>query len=129
MASPVTWFEIIGKDPVKLQKFYSDVFGWKLTPPDPRMGNYSLLEDGGKGIRGGVGGTLGDGSEGGPEVLAKGRVTIYIEVADPQAYLDKVSRAGGKVLMPVTEITEGTTIALFADPGGNITGLLKAVAA
>ncbi len=33
MSNPVTWFEIIGKDAIKLQKFYGDVFGWKLGPP------------------------------------------------------------------------------------------------
>jgi len=44
MANPVMWFEIIGKDSVGLQKFYRDVFGWKLTPPVKEMGNYSMLE-------------------------------------------------------------------------------------
>jgi len=71
--NPVTWFEIIGKDPIKLQKFYGDLFGWKLSEPMPDMGNYSIAT----------------------------------------------------TLMPVTDVTEGVTIALFADPEGNITGLMK----
>src|SRR5437867_4049596 len=105
MANPVTWFEIIGTDAIKLQKFYGDVFDWKLTAPVAEMGNYSMLEDHGKGIGGGIGEAMG-----GPS-----RVTVYVEVDDPQAYLDKVSRAGGKTLMPVTKITDDTTIAMFAD--------------
>ena len=36
MPNPVTWFEIIGKDAQGLQKFYRDVFGWKMTPPGPK---------------------------------------------------------------------------------------------
>ncbi len=115
MSNPVTWFEIIGNDAIKLQEFYADVFGWKLSPPAAEMGNYSYLDSEGRGIGGGIG-------EGGGE---PSRVTIYVEVDDPQAYLDKVNRAGGKTVMPVTNVTEGVTIAMFADPEGHITGLLK----
>ena len=115
MANPVTWFEIIGNDAIKLQKFYGEVFGWKLTPPEPSMGNYSMLQEGGKGIMGGIGEAMG-----GPS-----RVTVYIEVDDPQAYLNKVTQSGGQTLMPVTQITPDTTIAMFADPEGHTVGLLK----
>lgn len=115
MSNPVTWFEIIGTDAIKLQKFYGDVFGWKLSPPVPEMGNYSMLDNEGRGIGGGIGEAMG-----GPS-----RVTVYIEVDDPQAYLDKVTRAGGQTLMPVTPVTEGVTIAMFADPEGHTIGLLK----
>ena len=117
MSNPVAWFEIIGRDAIKLQKFYADVFNWKLTPPAPEMGNYSMLDDENRGI--GIGGGIGQGMEG------DSRVTIYIEVDDPQAYLDKVTGAGGKMLMPVTEVTDGVTIAMFADPEGHVIGLLK----
>ncbi len=40
MANPVTWFEIIGEDAVGLQKFYKEIFDWKLSPPAPEMGMY-----------------------------------------------------------------------------------------
>lgn len=122
MANPVTWFEIIGTDAIKLQKFYSDVFNWNLTPPVPELGNYSMLDDNNKGS--GIGGGIGQGGDedgGGP------RVTIYIEVDDPQAYLEKVTQAGGKTLMPTTKVTEGVTIAMFADPEGHVMGLLQSV--
>ena len=117
MSNPVAWFEIIGRDAIKLQKFYADVFNWKLTPPAPELGNYSMLDDANRGT--GIGGGIGQGVEG------DSRVTIYIEVDDPQAYLDKVTGAGGKMLMPVTEVTDGVTIAMFADPEGHVIGLLK----
>lgn len=113
MTNPVKHFEIMGKDALALQKFYTDVFGWKLSPPKPEMGNYSLFDNEGKGIGGGIG--EGD-----------ARVTVYIEVDDPQAYLDKAVGAGGREMMEVTQITPDTTIALFTDPQGNLTGLLKA---
>lgn len=112
MANPVVHFEIIGEDAIGLQGFYASVFGWKLSPPDPELGNYSMIDHRGQGIAGGIG--EGD-----------ARVTVYIEVDDPQEYLDRVAHAGGKTLMEVTPVTDETTIAMFADPAGNITGLLK----
>ena len=116
MPNPITWFELIGTDPIKLQKFYKDVFNWKLgVPAGPEMGNYSMLDNEKKGIGGGVGGAM-DG---------KPRVTIYIEVDSPKAYLTKATKAGAKVIMPETTVMEGVTIAMFTDPAGNIMGLLK----
>lgn len=113
MTNPVKHFEIMGKDAIALQRFYADVFGWKLAPPIKEMGNYSLFDHEGQGIGGGIG--EGD-----------ARVTVYIEVDDPQAYLDRAVKAGAKMLMEVTQITPDTTIAMFADPQDNMTGLLKA---
>jgi uncharacterized protein len=116
MANPVTWFEIIGKDSARLQKFYRDVFNWKMAAPVAEMGNYSLLEGFQPGIGGGIGGTDQDQS----------RVSVYIEVDDPQKYLDKAVANGARMMMPVTTVTPTTTIAIFSDPAGNATGILKA---
>ena len=116
MPNPVTWFEIIGRDSERLQKFYRDVFRWKLAPPIKEMGNYSMLGDFQPGIGGGIGGSEEDQS----------RVSIYIEVDDPQKYLDKAVANGAEVMMPVATITPTTTIAIFRDPAGNTTGILKA---
>ena len=115
MANPVTWFEIMGKDSVGLQRFYRETFGWKLTPPIKEMGNYSMFERGTAGT--GIAGGMGEGDA---------RVSIYIEVADPQEYVDKAVRGGATLQMPVTTITPGTTIAMLADPAGNTFGILKA---
>jgi len=56
------------------------------------------------------------------------RVTVYAEVDDLQAYLDKAARLDGTVMMPVTEIPGVVTMTLFSDPDSNITGLLKSAA-
>lgn len=111
MTNPVAHFEIMGKDAIGLQAFYAGVFDWKVSPPMPEMGNYSLVDPEGDGVGGGIG-------EGDP------RVTLYIQVADLAAYLERVTAAGGQVLMPPTAVTETLTIALFADPAGNTIGLL-----
>jgi uncharacterized protein len=112
MANPVMWFEIMGKDSAGLQRFYREVFAWKLTPPVKEMGNYSMLERPDTGIGGGIG--EGD-----------ARVSVYIEAADPQRFVDKAVAAGATVLMPVTQITPTTTIAMLMDPAGNTFGVMK----
>jgi predicted enzyme related to lactoylglutathione lyase len=43
---------------------------------------------------------------------------------DPQAALDKIEGAGGKTVVPVTEM-EMVTFAMFTDPEGHLVGLYK----
>jgi predicted enzyme related to lactoylglutathione lyase len=111
MTNPIAHFEIMGKDAIALQAFYAAAFDWELSPPMPEMGNYSLYDPEGEGVGGGIG-------EGDP------RVTVYIQVADLQTHLERVTAAGGQVLMPPAAVTETLTIALFADPAGNTVGML-----
>jgi uncharacterized protein len=115
MAAPVTWFEIISRNSVALGDFYAKTFGWKLEP-FPGESPYSVVETGGdNAIRGGIG-----------EADGPNRIIVYIEVDDPQAYLDRVEKGGGKVVVPVTTIPEVVTYAHFADPEGNVVGIVKA---
>jgi hypothetical protein len=51
---------------------------------------------------------------------------VYIEVDDPQRYMDRATKAGATMIMPVTQITPDTTIGMFRDPAGNVNGILKA---
>jgi len=116
MANPVVHFEIMGPDAPALQGFYRDLFGWEIQNV-PEM-NYGLVNPPGEGP--GIGGGIGS-SQDGPSF-----VTVYVQVDDPQAYLDRVEQAGGATVMPVTEIPDMVTFALFRDPQGNIVGLVKA---
>ena len=114
MANPVTWFEVTGKDGKKLQDFYTGVFGWKIDANNPM--NYGMVDNAGQGIGGGI--SAGDGG--------RNQVTFYVEVDDPQAYLNKVEAKGGKTVMPVTEIPGMVIFAQSADPEGNVVGITKA---
>src|SRR5258708_1350281 len=93
MANPVVHFEITGKDGKKLQQFYGQLFSWEVDANNPM--DYGMVSAGGEhGIGGGISKAMG----------GDGGVTIYVEVDDPQAYLDKAVSMGGKVIMPVTQI-------------------------
>lgn len=115
MPNPVVHFEIVGKDGKKLQDFYANLFGWKIDANNEF--NYGMVDTDtpGTGIRGGIGPTM-DGNA---------RTTVYAQVSDLQASLDKAVSLGGKVIMPITEIPGAVTMAMIADPEGNTFGLIR----
>jgi hypothetical protein len=46
-------------------------------------------------------------------------------VDDLQGYLDKAEQSGGRTVVPVTEIPNMVTFAQFADPEGNVVGIVE----
>jgi len=113
MGNPVAWFEVVGKDGKKLQDFYGGLFGWKIDANNPM--NYGMTDASETGIGGGIGGSQ-DGST---------QLTFYVAVDDLQAALDKAGTLGGKTVMDPMDVPGGPTIAMFADPEGNVVGLMK----
>ena len=110
MGQPVVHFEIGCRDRGKTAAFFSQLFGWKTQEAGPA----TMIDTGG---RGGING----------HITALGHephhyVTVYIQVDDVQAYLNKAQQLGGKTLVPPVEIPTGT-FAWFADPEGNTIGL------
>ena len=86
--------------------------GWEVDSDNPMQ--YGMVEAQGEGIGGGV--TAAD---------APG-VTIYVQVDDLQAVLDQVAALGGKTVQEITSIPGMVTMATFADPAGNVVGLVAA---
>lgn len=111
MANKVVHVEVVGKDGPALQKFYSDVLGWQFETDNP--GGYGMYRQGE--LTGGVGAA----ENGQPP-----RVTFYVHSDDPNGTLAKVTKAGGRVLLPLTTVAPDTTIALFADPEGHVIGIM-----
>lgn len=122
MAAPVVHFEILGKDGLKLQKFYGELFGWKIQNM-AEMGNYGLSDTGPNGDKVGTGSI--NGGVGGTQPGAPNCVTVYIQVKDINAHLKKIEAMGGKTAMPRTEIPNVVTFAQFTDPEGNLVGLVE----
>lgn len=115
-AQPVVWFEVVGKDGPALQRFYSSLFGWEVSDAGDGSG-YGLVGANPPGIGGGIGSS----QDGGP-----GHVSVYVEVDDPNAYLARAEKLGGRTVVPPTEIPQfNLTFAMFADPEGHLIGLSK----
>jgi len=93
-------------------KFYSQLFGWKITPV-PEM-NYTLFEP-----EAGPGGgftMIG-------ETTKIGYVLIYVDSDDIETDLKKAEKLGAKVLVPKSEIAETGWFGVFSDPTGNMIDL------
>ena len=114
MGAPVVHFEVIGKDTAKLQKFYGDIFNWEIDANNPI--NYGIIKSQKEGS---IGGGIGPSQDG------TSYATFYIEVDDPQTYLDKIEKMGGKTVVPTTTVPGMVTFAMFHDPEGNLVGLVK----
>ncbi|MFN2614985.1 MAG: VOC family protein, partial [Actinomycetota bacterium] len=107
MTNPVVHFEIMGGDPAAQQKFYADLLGWRVEASGPEMGFYGVVDtQGGEGINGGIG----VGPEGSPSYT-----TIYVAVEDMKTTLEKAEELGAKVIVPITEIPNIVTFAMFLD--------------
>lgn len=113
----VSWFEVLGPDPDALLSFYTELFGWQAHRSDSGDFVYHEIDTGsGKGIAGGIGGS----PDGQPHV------NVYAKVDDLQKYLERAESLGGKTIVPPMDVSEGTAIAQFADPQGNVFGLYRA---
>jgi predicted enzyme related to lactoylglutathione lyase len=116
MSHPIVHFEIGGPDRVALQGFYADLFGWEIK--DMPEANYGMVSTGVQGgIEGGISGTTPEGPS--------HWVTLYIQVEDLQAHLDRVETLGGRTLVPPTPIPGEGAFAWFSDPQGNTIGLFS----
>ena len=112
MGRPVVHFEIGCRDRARTGDFYAKLFGWQVTAAGPA----SNVDTGSpKGIQGHI---TSLGHE--PEHY----IAFYVDVEDVQAALDKAVELGGKKIVGPIPIPTGT-FAWFADPDGNVVGLLK----
>ncbi|MFI7063628.1 VOC family protein [Kribbella sp. NPDC050124] len=114
MTNPVIHFEIGGRDLGRMTSFYGQLFGWRLRPAGP---DYTLVaaDDSGPGIGGGLMQTRG-------EMTAY--VSVYVAVDDLKAMLDRAAELGAKTVVEPTEIPGVGAFAMFADPDGNVVGLM-----
>ncbi len=114
MGAAVVHFEITARDTKRAEDFYGTLFDWKIDSNNPLK--YGLVSTG---LTFGIGGGIGPTNEGSAPLT-----TFYVQVEDVRGYLDKAVRLGGRVVVPETVVPGMVTFAQFADPEGNIIGLL-----
>ncbi len=118
----VVHFHLPVNDMERAHKFYSDIFGWKITkiPKHPQYQMVETVETGEDDIPlepGAINGSL-YGRES-PEDYPE----ITIEVSSIDTYLKKIQKSGGKTVTPKTAIGDMGSYAEFTDPEGNVMGL------
>jgi predicted enzyme related to lactoylglutathione lyase len=112
MLGEIVHFEIIGNDQNRLEGFYKDIFQWEITPV---MDGYSLVKPS-RGINGGIG----------ARGIFQHSVTFYIHVPNIEETFAAVESNGGKRAFGPFPIPDGSQIAGFTDPEGNLIGLVQA---
>ncbi len=122
MNNAISWFEIPATDLQRAQTFYESIFGIQLIPMD--MENIKMrmfpLDD----MMTQVGGALVDSDGFHKPSLTEGPLIYLNGNPDVQQVLDKVESAGGKVMVPKTQISpEYGFMAVFVDTEGNRIGL------
>jgi predicted enzyme related to lactoylglutathione lyase len=122
MKSAISWFEIPATDLARATKFYETIFNVSLIPmdtPNIKMRMFPV-ED----MMTDIGGAVVD-SGGFHKPSATDGPLIYLNGnPDVQKVLDKVEAAGGKIVVPKTEISpEYGFMAVFIDTEGNRIGL------
>ncbi|HET7243926.1 MAG TPA: VOC family protein [Streptosporangiaceae bacterium] len=125
--APVTWFEVMGSDAARTQRFYADLFGWTLD--GSAFPGYATVDTGtGRGIQGGLGG--GEESR---------WATIYAKVADVDQAFGHAEKLGGSRIadpgVPALKAAaraalygstgDGMQTGAFRDPAGNVFGIFS----
>ena len=116
MGCPVVHWEFWSEDPKKVSDFYAKVFDWNVRHI-PEM-DYHLVETGGEG---GINGGIMKPQEG----PWPAKLTIYIDVDDLDAACEKITAAGGTVVVEPMQVPGVGAMALFEDPDGRVMGLWK----
>ncbi len=113
--NPVVHVEVLGADAPRLQSFYRELFGWKPTLNAQGYGYVAVAPTAGASLTGGVG----------PSAQRQPLVVFYVKVDDVTATMKKAESLGGKILVPPTDVPGGVTFGRFADPEGNVIGVVR----
>jgi predicted enzyme related to lactoylglutathione lyase len=111
----VIHFELFAEEPVRIGRFYREVFGWQLDRWDGPAAYWQIRTGEGEGIDGG----LAVKREGMPGVVTT------LEVASVDEVVARVLRQGGAVVRPKRSVRGVGYLAYCRDPGGNVFGLLQ----
>ena len=126
MDHTIVHFEIPADNVEELSKFYSKLFDWKIIHSPVEGMDYWVIQtvptdDKGMLQRPGVNGGMFPKQ---PEQKGLNPVN-YIIVENMDQYIEKVTKLGGKILMPKQQVPTVGYIALATDPEGNQFGLLQ----
>ncbi len=122
MKHAISWFEIPSTNIDRAQKFYESIFNISMHPMDMEKLKMRLfpIDD----MMEGIGGALVDSGGFHKPSLTDGPLLYLNGNPDVQQVLDRVEAAGGKIMVPKTQISpEHGFMAVFADTEGNRIGL------
>jgi predicted enzyme related to lactoylglutathione lyase len=111
------WIDLMAHDMEAAKRFYSQLFGWEMTPTDENM-HYSNAMQGGEMIAG-IGGMP-------PDMKSQGVPPMWNSYAwtDDAAKVEAAARENGaKIIAPTMQVAEYGSMMCFMDPGGAPVGV------
>jgi predicted enzyme related to lactoylglutathione lyase len=119
------WIEIPCSDVQRAKTFYSTVFDFQFrhNTPDYPSDSFAMFITKNPSIMGALLKAKGEGSE--THSPGLGGVKVYLRVEDVQEALERVVKAGGKVVQEMFQEGNHTQLAQYADTEGNVGGILK----
>ena len=124
---PVVHFEMPFDDQKRLSSFYKSVFGWKMQGTGEEMGNYVLASTTETGLQGRPktpGAINGGFFPKKPDWPAQ-YPSVVIGVGDIKKAMQKIAKAGGKVLGEPMDIPGVGRYVSFTDTEGNRVSVLQ----
>jgi uncharacterized protein len=109
MANPVMHWQILTKQPQKLEEFYSALFGWKISAENPL--GYRIVDTN---CKEGIGGGLWPIAENEGHSM----VQLFVRVSDVEAHARKAEKLGGHIVIPRQVLPGGDEMAVAVDPDG-----------
>ncbi len=108
------WYELMTPDADAAKAFYDKVVGWQIGEPVAEFQGYRMIGRSGGGSAGGVLPLTDEMQQHGAHPTWLG----YVGVDDTDAAVASIEQAGGKALLPPTDIPNVGRIAMVADPQG-----------
>jgi predicted enzyme related to lactoylglutathione lyase len=110
-----SWVELASPDTDASAAFYGELMGWSATEPGPpETGGYRMFQKNGQNVAG----LMGKMQPEQPTAWA-----TYISVADAEETAEKVTAAGGNVMVQPMDVMDIGRMAFFSDPTGAVFGV------
>ena len=127
---PVVHFEMPAEDSKRMAKFYTNAFGWQMQMMGEEMGNYVLatttaeVDKSGRPKKGGI---INGGFYTKSDDMPAQYPSVVISVDDIKKSMNKVAKAGGKVIGEPMEIPGFGMYVSFFDTEGNRVSIMEPV--
>ncbi|RDI66660.1 hypothetical protein DFR76_104410 [Nocardia pseudobrasiliensis] len=111
------WVDCQVDDPVKASEFYAGLFGWEIQGTAEEAGGYLMALKGGEAVAG-IGPK--------PQAGMLSVWTTYLAAEDADAVAERITRAGGQVVMPPFDVMDAGRMFVAADSTGGYFGIWQA---
>lgn len=121
-----TWMDLGTHDLDGAKHFYTELFGWTFVDQGPDVGGYQMIKKGENFIGGAMSSLMTpDGMADEPQYPTSW--TVYLDVADIDAALERAAAKGATVMVPAMTVGDAGRMALVQAPDGAVVGMWQGI--